>query len=266
MTQPFTPTSDEDVDLAITRLADGTLSPVERDSYEQWARERPDIQRRIAEQRRVVDELRSHGPEVPGALLEHVRRRVDETYGSRSAPRRARASRQRWNLAIPIATVAALAAAVVIVVASVGSSGPSITSAARLADVSANSPAPAVHSATYLDVSYGGVTYPNYEPEFDATATGSLQNRIGGRQALTVFYRLDNGARLSYTVFAGKPVPPPGTARLVHYRGVTLRVFNTGKLAVVTLVRHGRTCVLAARTTNDIVLALAEAPLREQAA
>lgn len=266
MTEPFTPRSDEDENQAITRLVDGTLSPGERESYEQWVRERPDIQRRITEQRRVVGELRSGGPEVPVALLEHVRRRVDETYGSSSAPRRARVSRPKWNLAIPIATVAALAAAVVIVVAGVGSTGPSITSAARLAYVPAGSQAPAAHSSTLLDVSYGGVTYPNYQREFNATPTGQLENKIGGRPALTVFYRLNNGARLSYTVFAGKPVPPPGTARLVQYDGVTLRVFNTGKLAVVTLVRHGRTCVLAAPTTNDIVLALAEAPLRTQAA
>jgi hypothetical protein len=154
----------------------------------------------------------------------------------------------------------------VVVVAGVGNSGPSMTSAARMAYVPANSPAPGTHSATLLDVSYGGVTYPNYQRQFNATPTGQLENRIGGRPALTVFYRLDNGARLSYTVFAGKPVPPPGTARLVQYDGVTLRVFNTGKLAVVTLVRHGRTCVLAAPTPNDIVLAMAEAPLRTQAA
>ena len=268
MTQPFTPISDEDENHAITRLVDGTLSPAERESYEQWARERPDIRRRIAEQRRVVGELRTGGPEVPRALVEDVGRRVDETYGSRSTPRGRRVTSPLagWKPAIPIGAVAAVAAAIVIVIASGGTNAPSITSAARLAYVPANLTAPAAHSATLLDVSYGGVTYPNYHRQFNATATGQLQNRIGGRPALTVFYRLDNGARLSYTVLAGKPVPPPGTARVVDYDGVKLRVYNTGKLAVVTLVRHGRTCVLAAPTTNDIVLALAEAPLRTQTA
>ena len=37
-------------------------------------------------------------------------------------------------------------------------------------------------------------------------------------------------------------------------------------LAVVTLQRFGRTCVLAAPTSRDLVLALAAAPIREQAA
>ena len=152
------------------------------------------------------------------------------------------------------------------VLSSGGTAGPSITGAARLAYVSPTSPAPAAASATLLDVSYGGVTYPNYERQFGASPIGQLHGRIGGRPALTVFYRLSNGARLSYTVLSGKPISPPGAARVVGYDGVRLRVFNTDSLAVVTLVRHGRTCVLAAPTTQDIVLALAKAPLRAREA
>lgn len=267
MTPPFNPISDEAEEQAITRLVDGTVSPAERHALEQWARERPDVQRRIAEQRRVVGEFRRGQPEVPGALVEHVRQRVEQTYGTGSARRRPRlgGSIGGWRAAFSVAAVA-VAVALVIVLTGGGASGPSITRAARLAYVPATSPAPAAQSATLLDVSYDGVTYPNYKHEFDAGPSGQLRNSIGGRPAFTVFYRLSNGARLSYTVFSGKPVPPPGNARVVDYRGVRLRVFNTGKLAVVTLVRHSRTCVLAAPTTQDIVLALAKAPLRAQAA
>jgi hypothetical protein len=268
MTPPFTPRSDEDEERAITRLVDGTLSPGERQALEEWARQRPEVQRRIAQQRRVVGELRVGGPEVPEALVAGVRERVDVTYGARTSRRRLelRRSMGGWRPAIPVAAVAALAVAVVIVLSSGGSSGPSVTGAARLAYVPPTSPAPAAQSARLLDVSYGGVTYPNYERQFGAVPTGQLRGRVGGRPALTVFYRLSNGARLSYTVFSGKPVPPPGGTRVVDYDGVTLRVLNTGKLAVVTLVRHGRTCVLAAPTTQDSVLALAKAPLQAQAA
>ncbi len=268
MTPPFNPKSDEAKEQAITRLVDGTVSPAERQALEQWARERPDVQRRIAEQRRVVGQFRHGEPEVPGALVEHVRQRIEQTYGTGSARRHARVggSIGGWRPAISVAAVAAVAVAIVIVLTGGGASGPSITRAARLAYVPATSPAPAAQSATLLDVSYDGVTYPNYKREFDAGPSGQLRNSIGGRPAFTVFYRLSNGARLSYTVFSGKPVPPPGNARVVDYRGVRLRVFNTGKLAVVTLVRHGRTCVLAAPTTQDIVLGLAKAPLRSQVA
>ena len=125
----------------------------------------------------------------------------------------------------------------------------------------ATEPAPAVSNASYLDVSYHGVTFPNYA-RLRAVATGQLVNRIGGRPALTVFYRLSNGARLSYTVFSGKPVPLPAGARLVRYQGVPLRVYRTSDgLSVVTLVRHGRTCVLAATTPRTVVLGLAAEPV-----
>jgi hypothetical protein len=67
-------------------------------------------------------------------------------------------------------------------------------------------------------------------------------------------------------VFSGDAVPLPRAARSVVYDGVRLRVFRTAKLAVVTLVRFGRTCVLAAPTPPDLVLALAAAPIREQTA
>jgi hypothetical protein len=47
---------------------------------------------------------------------------------------------------------------------------------------------------------------------------------------------------------------------------VPLRLFRTSSgLSVVTLVRHGRTCVLAARTSPDVVLGLAAAPVLAQA-
>jgi hypothetical protein len=166
--------------------------------------------------------------------------------------------------AIPAVALAAVALALVIGLRS--GPGPTITGAARLAYAPAISPPPRAQSATLLDVSYGGVTYPNYERQFDAIPTGQRIDRLGGRAALTVFYRLADGARLSYTVFSGEPVPLPRAARSVVYDGVSLRVFPAAKLAVVTLVRFGRTCVLAAPTTPDLVLALAAAPIREQTA
>jgi hypothetical protein len=110
-------------------------------------------------------------------------------------------------------------------------------------------------------VSYGGVTFPNYA-HLNVVATGKLTNRIDGRPALTVFYRLRDGEQMSYTVFSGQPVPRPRAARQVYYGGVPLNVYRTSDgLSVVTLVRHGRTCVLAARTPEDTVLALAAEPV-----
>jgi hypothetical protein len=173
-----------------------------------------------------------------------------------------------WRPAVGAAALAAICALVVILVVGIGGSngGPSIGAAARLASAASTSGAPAARNSKLLDISYAGVTFPNYA-QFAVLPTGTRTDRIGGRAALTVFYRLPNGARLSYTVFSGAPVPLPSAAKSVVFDGVRLRTFSTSSgLAVVTLVRFGRTCVLAAPTPRDLVLGLAAAPVRSQAA
>ena len=108
------------------------------------------------------------------------------------------------------------------------------------------------------------MTYPNYA-KFSVPATGTRTDRIGGRSALTVFYRVSSGAQMSYTVFSGKAVPLPSSATSVVFDGVPLHWFSTSSgLSDVTLVRYGRTCVLAAPVKPNVVLALAAAPVLEQ--
>src|SRR5262249_37832263 len=113
------------------------------------------------------------------------------------------------------------------------------------------------------DVAYHGVTYPNYRLQFGSNPTGVRTDRISGRGVLTVFYRLRNGTRLSYSVFSGTPVGVPASAATTVFDGVTLRSYRTDSgLSVVTLVRHGRTCVLASDGASvKMLLALAEWPL-----
>jgi hypothetical protein len=253
---------------AMTRLVDEPATGVAPARAGDWA-DRPEIRRLLAAQRRVADELRTGGPAVPDGLVQSIDAKVREAYGSApSRPRRSRlASGSAWRPAIVVGGLAALCAAIVIAVAGVGggSSGPSIPAAANLAFAPSTGPAPAVKSARFIDASYGGVTYPNYA-KFSVPPSGVRTDRIGGRPALTVFYRLPNGTPLSYTVFAGKPVPLPSDAKSVVFDGVPLKVFRTPSgLSVVTLVRHGRTCVLAAKTPPNVVLGLAAAPVLAQA-
>jgi hypothetical protein len=247
--------SDERDAREITRLVDAGASGEEvRD---------PEVQRAVESQRHVAQSLRAGGPALPAHLDASIRARVEKAYG----PRPRRAGPAAWRPALALAAAAACAALVLVVVGiGGGAPAPSIPAAARLADAPATASAPAVSSSRYLDVSYGGVTYPNYA-RFAVVASGQRTDRIGGRPALTVFYRLRDGTRLSYTVFSGRAVPRPASARAVVYQGVPLHVFRTSNgLSVVTLVRHGRTCVLAARTAPSVVLGLAAAPVREQAA
>jgi hypothetical protein len=258
----FRHSPNDDEAAAITRLVDAAAS--EPETVGPWAG-RPEIRRQIAAERHVAQELRGGGPAVPDRLVRAVEAKRREAYGSQAGP-----GRRPWLSSVagwrPLPVVAGLAAAclaaVIFVVASGGSStGPSIPAAAALVSSPSTGPAPAARSSKYLDVSYHGVTYPNYA-KFTVPPSGTRTDHIGGRPALTVFYRLPSGTRLSYTVFAGRAVPLPSNARRVVYEGVRLHEFNTPSgLSVVTLVRHGRTCVLAAHAKPDVVLSLAAAPV-----
>jgi hypothetical protein len=266
---PFDPTAEEDRAQAITRLVDNTLSDAERPAVEAWVNEHPEIRQQVAAQRGVADALTHAGPDPPARLVGAVRDRVRA-----SERRKTRLTAPAWlgNLtrrpAVAGAALAAVCAVIAIVVVGVlPGSSPSIPAAAQLAFAPSTGAAPGIKSPTLLNVTYAGITFPNYGPQFAVYATGQRTDRIGGRPALTVFYRLPNGHRLSYTVFSGAPVRRPRAARPVVFQGVPLHTFTTSSgLAVVTLVRFGRTCVLAAPTPRDLVLALAAAPIREQAA
>jgi hypothetical protein len=260
----------------ITRLVDQAPVDSEQAQGDAWA-DRPEIRRQVASQRRVADALREGGPSAPDRLLTAVEARVRDAYGpgAERSGRRRRATGPAWRPAVALTALAAVCAVVVIAAVGVGGggsgsgsgsgSGPSIPAAAALAFAPSTGPAPAAQSPKLLDVSYGGVTYPNYA-KFAIPPAGRRTDRIGGRPALTVFYRLPGGTPLSYTVFSGKAVPLPHSARAVVFHGVPLHVFTTSSgLSVVTLVRFGRTCVLAAKVTPDTVLALAAAPVLAQA-
>jgi hypothetical protein len=258
-----TPTHDDNDARLITGLVDETTAGADRAAADALAAGRPEVGPEVDAQRRVIAALRRDGPPVPDQLVASVTQRVQDRYGA--APTSSTSARRLWRPAIaaPGLALAAVVVALVIVLSGGASGGgPSITRAAQLAFAPATRPAPAARDAHFLDVSYSGVTFPNYERAFGAPPSGERLDRLGGRPALTVFYRLRGGAILSYTVFSGRAVPRPGTARAVVYDGVHLHVFTTRSgLAVVTLVRHGRTCVLAAPTPRDIVLALAAEPV-----
>jgi hypothetical protein len=249
---------------AITRLVDAAPADIGAGQDPDWAT-RPEVRRQVESERRVAHALSTGGPAVPDRLVRSVQGKVRDRYGADAdrPKRRRRTSGAPWRPAVAVAGIAAICAAVVIGVVGLGggSSGPTIPAAAGLAFAPSTGPAPSARNTQLLDASYGGVTYPNYA-KFSVPPTGTRTDRIGGRPALTVFYRLPDGTRLSYTVFSGKAVPLPSDAHTVRFEGVPLREFSTSSgLSVVTLVRFGRTCVLAARTKPDVVLGLAAAPV-----
>ncbi|HEX3689510.1 MAG TPA: hypothetical protein VHV28_07430 [Solirubrobacteraceae bacterium] len=217
--------------------------------------------------RRVADALRTGGPQAPPELITAIRERVHQAYGPAPArPARPRRRPRGWQLTLAAPGLAAAVILVLVLAVGPSGTGPSIAAAARLALAPSTGAAPATRNARYLDVSYQGVSYPSYA-RFSVPATGTRHDTIGGRPALTVFYRLRDGARMSYTVFSGTPISVPLGAKHVVFRGVQLTSFSARPgLAVVTLVRFGRTCVLAGPTRRDVLLALAAAPVLAQRA
>ena len=265
----YIPGDDDEEAQAITRLTYGTLAGQERESVEAWAAERPEVVRQVARERRVSEALGTAGPPLPPQLLANIEAKVRGAYGTPAPRRGAPRLSLRWRPAYGLAAAVAAAAAIIIgagVAVTGGPSGPTIPATANLDHSPATGPSPAPHSATLLDISYGGVTYPNYTAEFGVTPDGQRADRLSGRRMLTVFYRLPGGTRLSYTVISGPPLALPSHVQTVVFDGVPLHYFRTASgLSVVTLVRHGRTCVLAAHASPQFILGLATAPLRNEA-
>lgn len=265
----FSPRSDEHEAQVLAQLADGSLPEPDRAAVEAYVVTSNQAQARLADQRMVAGRLRAGGPAMPDAL----RARLDASphpgrRGLVAPPRRERRglaapAARRW-LAAPAAL--ALAVAVVLVWQLSGSSGtPTIGQAARLAYVNPTGPPPkpATSSPGDLEASFAGVPFPDYVRAFGAYATGQRTDRPRQRAELTVYYVLPGGARISYTVVSGSALPLPGTPlRTELIDGVVIRAYAEGNLNFVTLVRSGRTCVLAGRVPASTLLALAAEPLR----
>jgi hypothetical protein len=218
----------------------------------------------LARQRRVASALRAGGPVVSS----DVRAKLDELAEARDRDRRGLPGLS-VRPALGIAAVAAIVVAVVAALLLSGSNGaaaPSITKTALLAysPPTASAPRPDPTNPRLLRATFGGITLPNYESQFGVPATGRRVDELGGRRLLTVYYRLLGGQPMSYSIVSGTPLATPRQAKLVTFRGVQIRGYSDHGLAIVTLVRNGRTCVLAGRTAVGALVALAEAPLRSE--
>jgi hypothetical protein len=250
----FIPESEEREQQMLARLADGSLDDADREAVEAYVASSREAQVRLARQRRVAMALRAGGP----VLSPRAQAELDAL--TKRTPRR------RLISPAPLVGLATVAAAIAAIVVLVGarSNPPSITQTAQLAYSPPTNAAPRPNPTQprLLDASFGGIVLPNYEAEFGVPATGQRTDVLGGRKLLTVYYRLPNGNPMSYSIVSGGPLALPRGARLVTYRSVQIRGYTDRGLAIVTLVRNGRTCVLAGKTTVGELVSLAEAPLR----
>ena len=216
----------------LAALADGTLAPDRREAL----LARPDM----AAQREALTAVRATASaRAPERLHAAVAALAPER-----PTRRALWRRPQFSLSLAGATAAVIA----VLVLALGGEQPSVAEAARAALAPATAPAPAARGDV-LAASVDGVAYPYYGDAADWQAAGVRHDTIGGRRVETVVYRNAHGQRIGYAIAAGPALDVSG-GRIVDGK----RVLHDGGTTIVTWLRNGHTCVLAARGVDARVM------------
>jgi hypothetical protein len=179
----------------------------------------------------VAAAMRSPEAQAPMALRERV-----EAQRVQRAPAR---RRRRAALAAVAGGAAALALAIGLLAAPSGTpGGPSLSQAAALGIRPAQSAAPAHDAANrrLLLASEGGIRFPAWD-EISWPASGVRQDKVGGRDATTVFYHSAAGP-VAYTIVDGAPLN--GT------RKDEVRTMRFDGRTAVVWERDGHTCIITA--------------------
>lgn len=240
----------------LAQLADGSLHERDRRAVESYLASSPEAHRRLERQRRVVTALRAAGPELPASLR--------QAFLVEPGPR-ARANRLLVFGPAVAATCVLVVAIAGVLLLRTGSDqpAPTIAQTALLAFRAPTNPPPKSNprDRKVLAEQFAGVPFPNYVAQFDARATGQRTDLTSGRTVRTVYYAVPSGARISYSIVSGPALSARAEAKQMIVAGTRLRTYRQGRLSVVTLVRRGRTCVLAGVVPARLVVALAKAPL-----
>ncbi len=235
----------------IAALADDSLAGERREELEAHVAASTELQGRLDEQRRALAlvETASAEVEAPAGL----RARVE----AERRPRPARVRARPVALAAGFAVAAAVAVALVLTLPrEVG--GPDFADAATLGDrpPTGAAPQPLAGEPKLLDQALERVPFPNWAAKFGWRATGVRTDRVGGRDAVTVFYE-KNGRRIAYTIVSGKPLEVPAGAVPARREGVDLHALVLGGRQVVTWERLGYTCILSGDLDRPTLLKLA---------
>jgi hypothetical protein len=181
---------------------------------------------------------------APGSLRARV-----EAERERQAPVASR--RRAWWLGGGLATaVATISVALVLglVAGGGGGEGPTVFAVAALAARGPAEPPPTEDPGRpdMLRRGVEGVRFPYWGGRFRWEASGARSDRVGGRATTTVFYEGPSGARLGYSIVAGRRLASPSGARPVTVGGTQLWTLRRGDRTIVVWVRGGHTCVISA--------------------
>lgn len=233
----------------LASLADESLADERRPEVEAQVARSDELQRSLEEQQRALALV--HGASADVEAPSGLRARVE----AERRPRRVRAR----PLALAAGFAVAAAAALVLVLALPrGAGGPDFAAAATLGSRPATgaAPRPLADRPTLLDQSLERVPFPNWAKEFGWHAAGVRTDRIGGRDAVTVFYE-KNGRRIAYTIVSGDALDVPTEADPATRSGIDLHLLTLNGREVVTWERLGYTCILSGDLDRPTLLKLA---------
>jgi hypothetical protein len=239
------PSRAELVDLSA--LADGSLDPSRRQDVERWIAGSPYLRALYERERAAVQVLQEAAAERAPAGL---RMRV----GSERASRTARA-RFRPGYAALAGALAAMASALALLLAGSTPGSPSVSQAAQLALRGPAAPAPVPDASDpriKLAQRLEGLYFPNWAGTLGWRPVGARSDRLGGRPAVTVYYRRE-GMSVAYTII-GAPALAHPSVPVTQLRGFAVQVLSLRGRTVVTWRRAGHTCVLSAFAVPTRVL------------
>jgi hypothetical protein len=233
----------------LSALADGTIDPARRPEVEARLAASPELTALYERERRVVELL--HRVAVTDRAPARLRARIEA-----QRPKPAVLARRRFGYAGALAGALAVVALALALLLPGGTPGaPSVSRAADLAVLGATAPPPAPNpGAPNVKLGYGvqDVYFPNWERRFDVRAVGQRTDGLGGRPAVTVYYRW-GGKLIAYTIVGGPALTEPA-ANITRRNGVELRTLTLNSREVVTWRRNGHTCVLSAKGVSTALL------------
>jgi anti-sigma factor RsiW len=225
----------------LSALADGTLDPARKAEVETRIAASSELTVLYERERRVVDAL--HHARATERAPAALRARIDA-----ARPSRAATTRRRFAYAgVAAAALAAVVLALVLALPSGTPGAPSVSEAAALAArgpvAAAPTPDPSMPAAR-LQQSVGDVYFPNWTSDFGWQAIGARTDKLGGRTAVTVYYRW-KGETIAYTIVHSPPLAQPSSVPASNWDGTQLRTLAINGRTVVTWRRAGDTCVLS---------------------
>jgi len=253
---------DDATQRALAALADGTLEPEARDALLRRIDASPELADALLDQHDALIAIRATREEEPSEDLRAAVAALAAEAHAREATRGRRRGRARRHpgsarrrffvrpRALTLGGCAAALAAAAAVLISAGASGPSVAEAAQAALAPPSMPAPGVKAdEKTLDAAVDGVAYPYWGDSAGWRAVGSRTDAVDGRAVRTVVYEDAGGRRVGYAIAAGSPLSGAHGTR----HGAFTVVQSHGS-AIVTWLRDGHTCILAAKGVDARVL------------